>query len=216
MLKFGTVQPSKWLNASFFEFGCNLPANSDTLRVVSRTQARFENKPPLAEFEPSLLAGLRTGRPAAFETFVEHFEGPLYRFFVCDHRDYHLAQEQTAETFAQLVRSLPMMRGDVSQLPAFVFAVAVGRLLPLGNEDAVREAPGRASATLSLRPFGVIPYPIGSRETGESLKARFFWAHVWAYPFARFFWLSVVLAGVAAFGGHFVSLRIRLRRNPAR
>jgi RNA polymerase sigma factor (sigma-70 family) len=72
----------------------------------------------------SFINELKQGVPAAFEVFVETFEGPLYRFFYCDHRDHHRAQEQTAETFAQLVRSIRSMRGGTPQLRAFVFATA--------------------------------------------------------------------------------------------
>ena len=74
--------------------------------------------------DDSLLQRLKYGEAAAYEWLVSQFEGPLYRFFVCDHRDYHLAQEQTSETFAQLVRSLPTMKGDSGQLRSFIFSVA--------------------------------------------------------------------------------------------
>ena len=70
------------------------------------------------------LIQLKEGQPAAYEVLVDRFEGPLYRFFFCDHRNHHLAAEQTAETFAELVRSLPKMRGSHEQLRAFVFATA--------------------------------------------------------------------------------------------
>lgn len=74
--------------------------------------------------DDDFLNQLKEGQPAAYELLVDRFEGPLYRFFVCDHRDHHLAAEQTAETFAELVRSLPNMRGTCEQLRAFVFATA--------------------------------------------------------------------------------------------
>jgi len=67
---------------------------------------------------------LKRLQPDAFEVLVAEYEGPLYRMFYCDHRNYHLAQEQTAETFAQLVRSIPTMRGGPEKLRAFVFSVA--------------------------------------------------------------------------------------------
>lgn len=70
------------------------------------------------------LEQLKQRRPAAFEMLVDQFEGALYRMFLCDHRNHHTAQEQTAETFAQLVRSLPNMRGGPEKLRAFVFSVA--------------------------------------------------------------------------------------------
>jgi RNA polymerase sigma-70 factor, ECF subfamily len=74
--------------------------------------------------DESFLDQLRLGLPAAFTALVEQFEGPLYRFFFCDHRDHHMAQEQTAETFSQLVRSLRGMRGGCEQLRAYVFTTA--------------------------------------------------------------------------------------------
>ncbi len=74
--------------------------------------------------DQSILNGLRARNPDACKWLVDHFEDPLFRFFVCKHRDYHLAQEQTAETFAQLIRSLPSMRGSQEQLHGFVFSVA--------------------------------------------------------------------------------------------
>ena len=74
--------------------------------------------------DESMLNRLRNGQPDACEWLIAQFENPLFRFFVCDHRDYHLAQEQTAETFAQLIRSLPTMRGNQTQLRSFVFSIA--------------------------------------------------------------------------------------------
>lgn|SRR5262245_43312073 len=74
--------------------------------------------------DESFLVQLKAGAPAAYALLVEQFEGPLYRFFYCNHRDHHLAQDQTAETFAQLVQSLPGMHGSCDQLRSFVFATA--------------------------------------------------------------------------------------------
>jgi RNA polymerase sigma-70 factor, ECF subfamily len=76
------------------------------------------------QIDGDLLRQLQDGSPAAYEWLVAQFEGSLYRYFLCDHRDHHLAEEQTAETFAQLVRSLPSMTGGPTAIPAFVFAVA--------------------------------------------------------------------------------------------
>lgn len=74
--------------------------------------------------EASLLKQLRAANPAAFAELVERFEGPLYRFFFCDHRDHHLAQEQTAETFGQLVKSLTSKNNGCINLRAYVFGTA--------------------------------------------------------------------------------------------
>jgi len=70
------------------------------------------------------LTQLRAGSPDAFVELVEQFEGPLYRFFYCDHRDHHLAQEQTAETFGQLVKSLTSKSSECGNLRAYVFGTA--------------------------------------------------------------------------------------------
>jgi RNA polymerase sigma-70 factor, ECF subfamily len=74
--------------------------------------------------DESFLDQLKAGEPAAYALLVERFEGPLYRFFFCEHRNHHSAQDQTAETFVELVRSLGAMRGNDSQLRSYVFATA--------------------------------------------------------------------------------------------
>ena len=74
--------------------------------------------------DDSMLNRLRRGQPEACEWLLEQFKDSLFRFFVCDHRDFHLAEEQTAETFAQLIRSLPTMHGNQNQLRSFVFSIA--------------------------------------------------------------------------------------------
>ena len=84
----------------------------------------IENEMGSMSIDESLLERLKRGEAAAYEWLVDQFEGPLFRFFVCDHRDYHFAQEQTSETFVQLVRSLPTMKGNHEQLRAFVFSIA--------------------------------------------------------------------------------------------
>jgi RNA polymerase sigma-70 factor, ECF subfamily len=75
-------------------------------------------------FDETFLERLRNRHAGAFDRLVREFETPLYRFHYCNHGDHHTAQDQTAETFVQLVRSLPSMHGDASQLRAFVFTVA--------------------------------------------------------------------------------------------
>ncbi len=112
------------------------------------------------EFDESLLEQLKGGCPEAYEVLVGLFEGPLYRFFVCSHGDHHLAQDQSAETFAQLVRSMPNMSGGSEQLQGFVFGVArnVQRrrwrkgvpkhasLTAAGDTDDARPSPQREAA----------------------------------------------------------------------
>jgi len=91
---------------------------------LSRSDSRFAKVIRGVTLDESFLDRLKAGEHAAYVQLVERFEGPLYRFFLCDHRNHHTAQEQTAETFAQLVRSLVGMRGSCEQLRAFVFATA--------------------------------------------------------------------------------------------
>ena len=67
---------------------------------------------------------LKAGDPQAYETLVERFEAPLYRYFLASHGDQQLAAEQSADCFGDLVESLPKMTGELNQLRAFVFAVA--------------------------------------------------------------------------------------------
>ena len=91
---------------------------------ASRLHDRLAKATPYMTLDDSLLDRLKDGDAAAYEILVEQFEGPLYRFLLCSHGNHHLAQEQSAETFAQLVRSLPNMKGGCQQLRPFVFAVA--------------------------------------------------------------------------------------------
>lgn len=72
----------------------------------------------------SFVSRLQRGEPAAYEELLARFESPLYRFFYYDHRNHHMAQEQSAETFAQLAQSITGMAGCDGQLTAFVFSIA--------------------------------------------------------------------------------------------
>jgi RNA polymerase sigma-70 factor, ECF subfamily len=109
---------------------CNLFTVNGPYRVYLSPRTAIHDGLPVANVihnmfsDESFLDQLKDGLPAAYVVLVERFEGPLYRFFLCDHRNHHTAQEQTAETFAQLVRSLPRMRGGYDQLRAYVFATA--------------------------------------------------------------------------------------------
>lgn len=70
------------------------------------------------------LERLRSIEPDAVNQLFDEYHRPLYRFFYCRHRDHHLSEEHTAETFLQLVKSLPGFRGETSQFRAFVFSIA--------------------------------------------------------------------------------------------
>ena len=112
--------------------------------------------------DESFLDRLKAGEPAAYVLLVERFEGPLYRFFFCEHRNHHTAQDQTAETFVELVRSLGSMRGNCTQLRAYVFATARhvqlrrfrrrdNRTAPLADACDVSDAGPSPLDTLSSR-----------------------------------------------------------------
>jgi RNA polymerase sigma-70 factor (ECF subfamily) len=74
--------------------------------------------------DDAYLADLRRAKPAAVERLVADYEGPLFRYFLAIHGDAHTAGEQSAESFVELVRALPKMRGGAEQLRGFVYAIA--------------------------------------------------------------------------------------------
>lgn len=78
----------------------------------------------LTPIDTTVLRDLKRGNVSAFNILVATFESPLFRFFYCRDGNWHLAEELTAETFAQLVTSLPGMRGGTEQLRAYVFSTA--------------------------------------------------------------------------------------------
>jgi len=78
----------------------------------------------LTPIDSAVLRDLKQGNVVAFNILVATFESPLFRFFYCRDGNWHLAEELTAETFAQLVTSLPGMRGGTDQLRAYVFSTA--------------------------------------------------------------------------------------------
>ncbi|QDU13281.1 ECF RNA polymerase sigma factor SigW [Gimesia maris] len=78
----------------------------------------------LTPIDSAVLRDLKRGKVSAFNILVATFESPLFRFFYCRDGNWHLAEELTAETFAQLVTSLSSMRGGTEQLRAYVFSVA--------------------------------------------------------------------------------------------
>ena len=74
--------------------------------------------------EQEFVEELRRVEHTAVHRLVTAYQTTLYRFFRCRHQNHHAAEEQTAETFLQLIRSLPTFRGDSSQVRAFVFSIA--------------------------------------------------------------------------------------------
>jgi len=126
----------------------------------------------------SFVSRLKRGEPAAYEELLARFESPLYRFFYYDHRDHHIAQEQSAETFAQLAQSIANFAGCDSQLSAFVFSIArrvqlrswrtrKQAALPLesaadsaqASPCPVQQAAGREQLSLVLAAIGALEQP---------------------------------------------------------
>lgn len=116
--------------------------------------------------DESFLNRLKAGEPAAYAVLVERFEGPLYRFFLCDHRNHHTAQEQTAETFAQLVGAFRGMRGGCEQLRAYVFATA--RHVQLRRWRDHRKQPSSLAAALDVS--DARPSPLAVASAREQLE----------------------------------------------
>src|SRR5918993_5219605 len=109
------------------------------------------------DLDERFLIELKQGQPAAYERLIEFFEAPLYRFFYCDHRQHHLAEEQTAETLGQLVRSLPTMRGGVDALAAFVFSVARHTKARGWRRPPLKTSPVEAAAeVIDQRPIAAV------------------------------------------------------------
>lgn len=74
--------------------------------------------------DEALSNGLRAHNPEAFEWLVNRFEGQLFRYFYCEHRNHHRAEEQVAETLLEFTRSVHAMQGTFDQLAGFIFGIA--------------------------------------------------------------------------------------------
>jgi hypothetical protein len=59
------------------------------------------------DFDDAFLRRLKEGDPAAYELFIENYEGPLFRFFVCDHRDLPPATASFPQTCSSVSKEPP-------------------------------------------------------------------------------------------------------------
>lgn len=73
---------------------------------------------------PGISHRLRQGDPEAIESVVDAFHGPIYRYLVCRGSTVPQAEELTAETFFQFLKSISSFRGNDDQIRAFVFSTA--------------------------------------------------------------------------------------------
>ena len=73
---------------------------------------------------PATAQRLRLGDSQAIESVVGAFHAPIYRYLVYRGCTATEAEELTAETFFQVLKSASSFRGNDSQIRAFVFATA--------------------------------------------------------------------------------------------
>jgi RNA polymerase sigma-70 factor (ECF subfamily) len=108
--------------------------------------------PPAPQPDEALLAGLRAGQSQAYDVLIERFSGPIYRFFYYSHGNHDLAEDQTSETFGNLLQAIHKMRGDAGCLRAFIYGVARNVLRrgwrkqqpPMAGEEALAVLPDHA------------------------------------------------------------------------
>ncbi len=86
--------------------------------------AGFKIAPMLKTLGIGIAKRLRHREPEAFELLVAVFLNPIYRFLLGRGANSEQAEEMTAETFFQLVRSFPEFKGGDHQVRAFVYATA--------------------------------------------------------------------------------------------
>ncbi|TWT66697.1 RNA polymerase sigma factor [Allorhodopirellula solitaria] len=77
-----------------------------------------------ASFTPGTAERLRRGDSEAIESVVEAFFAPVYRYLLCRGCSQPEAEELTAETFFQVLKSVSGFRGGEDQIRAFVYATA--------------------------------------------------------------------------------------------
>ncbi len=66
----------------------------------------------------------------AYETLLDEYEAPVYRFFYYSQGNHQIAQDQCGETFARFVASVANFTSDNSHsLKAFIFGIARNVLL---------------------------------------------------------------------------------------
>jgi len=66
----------------------------------------------------------------AYETLLDEYEAPIYRFFYYSQGNHQIAQDQCGETFARFVAAIANFKSDNSHsLKAFIFGIARNVLL---------------------------------------------------------------------------------------
>src|SRR5678815_633585 len=106
---------------------------------------------PAPQPDEALLTGLRAGASEAYDALIARFSSPIYRFFYYSHGNHDLAEDQAAETFANLLIAIHKMRGDAGCLRAFIYGVARNvlrrgwrkRTPPMAGEEALAVLPDK-------------------------------------------------------------------------
>lgn len=112
-----------------------------------------------------LLEQIRAGEPAAWERFIDRFEGRLLAFVDSRLRDRALSEDVVQETFIGFLTSLPNYDPS-TPLPSFLFSIAAHKLT-----DALRRI-GRRPALPLLIPdnsTGETQEPVGPGRHASSL-----------------------------------------------
>lgn len=114
--------------------------------------------------DSQLLAGVRRGEAAAWESLIRRYEGRLQAFVEVRLSDHSTAQDVVQETFIGFLTSLPNY-DEQTPLESFLFAIAAHKLT-----DALRRT-GRRPALSLLLPTdsGGGPEPVGRDRKASSL-----------------------------------------------
>src|SRR5215510_15240565 len=101
--------------------------------------------------ELALVAGLRAGDAAAFDTVLEHFHTPLFNFLARLSRRRDVADDLLEETWLRLVARAPALRED-TRLGPWLFTVARNLYASYCRSRLVEES--HAPALMTLWPAG--------------------------------------------------------------
>lgn len=114
--------------------------------------------------DSQLLAAVRRGEAAAWESLIRRYEGRLQAFVEVRLSDHNTAQDVAQETFLGFLTSLPNY-DEQTPLESFLFAIAAHKLT-----DALRRTGRRPHLSLLLpAESGGAPEPAGRDRKASSL-----------------------------------------------
>jgi len=94
-----------------------------SLQIDARATVR-ENDPAVREEEGTLLAGLRAGEEAAYETLILRYEQPVYSIVSRLVEDLGDAPDVVQEVFLKIFRNVAGFRGE-STLKTWIYRISV-------------------------------------------------------------------------------------------